>query len=104
MLLIVVCLTLVALLCALLYINEKKLAFAKNIPEIYGMPFFGVTFDVFGMDSKRKNVNKFCKNDDKLINSFNYTEAYTAIEKLIMPYDEKICKRIILFQFVIKNN
>lgn len=28
--------------------------FAKNILDLYGMPFFGVVFDVYGLDSKSK--------------------------------------------------
>lgn len=36
---------------ALLYVKEKH-KFAKNLKSPYAVPFFGVLFEVYGLDSK----------------------------------------------------
>lgn len=55
MFVIAVVLLMVAYLCALAVRYETKRDFAKNIPEIYGMPLFGLLFDIYGLNSKSKS-------------------------------------------------
>lgn len=43
----------VVFICVGIYYKEKH-KFAKNIREPYGLPFFGVLFELYGSDSKGK--------------------------------------------------